>query len=64
MEIGVVIGQIASYFNPWESSFDEFSFMSLPLDKKVTTVFLSAVSSLFFGIGSLAAYRLCLKVAF
>ena len=61
MEIGPILLEVASYFTPREASLDKAAFDRLTLDKKITTIFLSAISNLFFFIGALETYRLCLK---
>jgi hypothetical protein len=61
MRLDEVLADVSSYFNPFDTSFDQYSFDALPLDKKVATVFCTVIGLVGIVIGALAAYRLCLK---
>ena len=61
MRIGSIICDVVSYCNPCETYFEKFSFRRLSCNKKIATVCLSAIACPCFFIGSLAAYRRCLK---
>ncbi len=55
------ITEIVAYLNPFDTSFDLYSFQELSLEKKVTTVFFTIVGALVLVIGALASFRFCLQ---
>ena len=50
-----------SYFNPYSSDFEAYQFSSLTCSQKLGTIIFSILGCGGCGIGSLAAYRVCLK---
>ena len=55
------IAEIGTYFNPFDKSFDLYSFQELSLEKKIATIFFTIIGALVFIIGALASFRFCLQ---